>query len=327
MRQARRVSRTASSILVAAGLAWAAPREADATWSIIIVDTRTGEIAIGSATCLSGFDLELNASIVVPGIGAAAAQSFVDQTGQNRVFIHDRMLRATHPADIIKDLAGFDSGHQTRQYGIVDLRENGRAVTFTGTQAGQYRGGRTGRVVGAGPTGGDLVYAVQGNVLTGAPVIDAAVAAIESEPGDVPEKLMRAMEEAMRLGGDGRCSCSQGNPTGCGAPPPNFVRTAYIGYMIVSRDGDRRGCNGLYRLSGTSPSSIVAVDLNRDGAPDLVTCNQASATISVLFNTIASGWATYGLPMLFPVGTSPRDIIAADFTGDTFPDIATANFN
>src|SRR5690606_15024565 len=116
----------------AAALALASPSAADATWSIIIVDTRTGEIAIGSATCLAGFDLQMNASIVVPGIGAAAAQSFVDQTGANRVFLHDQMLLGTPPADIITRLAGFDPDHQTRQYGIVDLRDNGRAATFTG---------------------------------------------------------------------------------------------------------------------------------------------------------------------------------------------------
>jgi len=42
-----------------------------ATWSIILIDTRTGEIAIASATCLVGFDLPLNASVVVVGYGAA----------------------------------------------------------------------------------------------------------------------------------------------------------------------------------------------------------------------------------------------------------------
>ncbi len=326
MRPSHRFARTARSLLVAAAICMA-PRASEATWSIIIVDTRTGEIAIGSATCLSGFDLELNASIVVPGIGAAAAQSFVDQSGLNRVFVHDHMLRGTSPDQIFNLLSFFDSGHQTRQYGIVDLRDGGRAGTFTGTGAGHYRGGRTGRVVGAGPTGGDLVYAVQGNVLTGAPVIDAAVAAIETGPGDVPERLMLSMEAAMRMGGDGRCSCSPGNPTGCGAPPDEFVRTAYIAYMIISRDGDRDGCNGLYRLNGSTPNAIVAADLNGDGAPELITCNQNSSSVTVLVNTIASGWATYLLPMNFPVGASPRDLVAADFNGDGFTDVATANFN
>jgi hypothetical protein len=321
----RPIRRLARALAAAAGVA-ACAASADATWSIIIVDTRTGEIAIGSATCLTGFDLQLNASIVVPGIGAAAAQSFVDQTGQNRVFIYDQMLRATPPSEIITRLAGFDSGHQTRQYGIVDLRDNGRAATFTGTGAGQYRGGVTGRLVGGGPTGGDLVYAVQGNVLTGAPVIDAAVAAIRNDPGDVPEKLMRAMEAAMRMGGDGRCSCNQGNPTGCGSPPDDFTRSAYIAYMVVSRAGDRPGCNGIYRLNGTGPGALVATDVNADGSPDLVLANQATSNVSVLWNTIASGWATFGLPMNYPVGTSPRDLVTADFDADTHPDLATANF-
>ena len=54
----------ARSIAVAAlaGLAGSA----SATWSILIVNTRTGEIAVGSATCLTGFDLEANTPVLVP---------------------------------------------------------------------------------------------------------------------------------------------------------------------------------------------------------------------------------------------------------------------
>ena len=40
-----------------------------ATWSILIVDTKTGEIAIGIATCLAGFDLRPDTVVVIPGVG------------------------------------------------------------------------------------------------------------------------------------------------------------------------------------------------------------------------------------------------------------------
>ena len=63
----------------------------NATWSIILIDTRTGEIAIGSATCLVGFDLQNAASVVVVGRGAAAAQCYVDDTGVNRMLIFARL--------------------------------------------------------------------------------------------------------------------------------------------------------------------------------------------------------------------------------------------
>ncbi|MCA8971640.1 MAG: DUF1028 domain-containing protein [Planctomycetes bacterium] len=205
-----------------------------ATWSIVLVDTRTKEVAIGSATCLTGLDLRVLTPILVVGKGGGAAQSFVDSTGRNRLLIFNEFQKGTAPATILQLLANQDSGHQTRQYGIVDTQ--GRAVTFTGTGAGAWAGGKTGQV-------GTIVYAVQGNVLTGAPVVDRAVQAIQNSTGDLATRLMVAMEAAYSMGGDGRCSCG-GNPTGCGSPPPSFTKSAHIGYMLIARLGDTDGtCN------------------------------------------------------------------------------------
>ena len=106
---------------------------AQATWSILLVDTRTGEIALGSATCLTGFDLRANTPVIVTGVGAATAQSFVDSSGRNRVRIRDGLALGLTPAEILADLSTFDPGHQTRQYGIVDT--TGLAGTFSGTEA------------------------------------------------------------------------------------------------------------------------------------------------------------------------------------------------
>ena len=214
-------------------LSLAAPR-LDATWSIVIVDTRTKEVAIGSATCLTGLDLRVLTPILVVGKGGATAQSFVDATGRNRVLVFGEFQKDTAPDRILQLLAAQDSGHQTRQYGMVDTA--GRALTFSGTGAGAWAGGKTGVI-------GDLVYAVQGNVLTGAPVVDRAVDAIRNSSGDVATRLMLAMEAAYAMGGDGRCSCG-GNPTGCGSPPPSFNKSAHIGYMLIARIGDTDGaCN------------------------------------------------------------------------------------
>ena len=47
-------------------------RPLSATWSIILINVRTGEIAIGSATCVAGFDLQSLLPIVMPGVGAGA---------------------------------------------------------------------------------------------------------------------------------------------------------------------------------------------------------------------------------------------------------------
>src|SRR5260221_2230668 len=91
---------------------------ASATWSIIIVNTRTGEIAVGCATCLEGFNLETFVPVVVPGVGAACAQSSIDQSGANRVRIWNLLHEGADPQLILQRLQAHDNQHQSRQYGI-----------------------------------------------------------------------------------------------------------------------------------------------------------------------------------------------------------------
>jgi hypothetical protein len=69
-------------------------------------------------------------------------------------------------------------------------------------------------------------------------VVDEAVAAIIATDGSLTDKLMAAMEAARAMGGDGRCSCSPSNPTGCGSPPASFEKSAHVGFMALIRAGD-----------------------------------------------------------------------------------------
>lgn len=199
-----------------------------ATWSILILNLTTGEVAIGIATCLTSFDLRPATVVVVPGIGVAAAQSFVGPLAL-RQLIRRELLAGTPAQQILAQLAAADTGHQGRQYGIAGFASG--TITFTGTGAGAWAGGLTGQI-------NEFVYTVQGNVLAGAAVNLAAEQAIRNTQGPIGDKLMAAMEAARAAGGDGRCSCSSGNPTGCGAPPPNFTKSSHIGLMIVSRPSD-----------------------------------------------------------------------------------------
>jgi hypothetical protein len=218
-------------IATAASLAWG-PLHAIATWSIVMVDVQTREVAVGSATCLTGFDLQAGLAVAIVDVGGGAAQSAVDVSGQNRLRIHDELLAGTPPNTILELLDAQDNQHQLRQYGIVDVL--GRSATFTGSGAGAWAGGVIGQV-------GSIHYAVQGNVLTGSPVVEMAEAAILATAGDLPAKLMAAMEAARAMGGDGRCSCQAGDPTACGAPPATFTKTAHVGFVIVARTGDTDG--------------------------------------------------------------------------------------
>ncbi len=204
------------------------PDGAQATWSIVIADSNTREVAVGTVTCLDAFDLLAIVPVVVVGKGAAAVQSAGDFNGIRRPIIFEQFTLGTDPEQILDMLAGI-SGHQQRQYGIADTQ--GRAVTFSGTANAQWAGG----VIG---WHGSMVYAIQGNILTGDCVVPAIEEAVLNTDGDVPARLMAGMEAARQAGGDGRCSCSQGNPTGCGCPPADFTKSGHIGGMVVARIGD-----------------------------------------------------------------------------------------
>ena len=228
----RTLRRLALTSLAVTGLAGAAR----ATWSIILVDRSTGEVAIGCATCLENFDLELWVPVMKVGLGGGCSQSAIDTTGDIRRAIWDGLDNGDAPVDILKTIMGFDGNFYSRQIGIVDMQ--GRAQTYTGGGCGSWAGGVKGRQ-------NKLTYAIQGNVLAGGCVITDAESAVLNTSGDLAEKLMAAMEAAQADGGDGRCSCSPVAPDSCGCPPSGFDPTknkaAHCAFMMVARIGDVDG--------------------------------------------------------------------------------------
>ena len=233
---------------------------ASATWTVVLVNSETREVIICSATCLADFDLQVGLPVVRVGEGAAAAQSFVDQTGQNRLLIWNEFIADTPPKQMIQKLAASDGQHQTRQYVIADWDHS--PAGFTGQAAGPAKKLELG-------VDGPWRYSIAGNVLTAQSVIFEAEAALLATEGDGMQKVLAAMEAARALGGDGRCSCALFNPTSCGAPPAGgFTKTAHTGFLIVSRLGDVDGtcnasvgcANGDYFLDINVIGSIPDVD-------------------------------------------------------------------
>lgn len=269
---------TVRRAIVAALVFLMAAAQALATWSIIIVDTATGEVAIGQATCLANFNLQTASAVVFVGKGAGCAQSFVDTTGANRVAMFNGFNNSVGLQQILNQLIAQDPSFQFRQYGMVSLYDNGSALTFTGTNCGAFAGGVTGQI-------GTLKFAIQGNVLTGLPVITSAEQAVLTTPGDVGRKLMAAMRAAQLKGGDGRCSCSPSNPTGCGSPPPSFTKSCHTAYMLIARIGDTNGtCNQPQGCANGQYYMNLNV-IGGTGGPDPVT------TLNSQFNTFRTGWA------------------------------------
>jgi hypothetical protein len=277
------------AVAVASAPAWG-------TWSIVMFDSRTREVAVGSATCVSGSDLRARTPVVVAGVGGATTQSLVEPNNFNRTLLRDRMVEGMDPEQILGVLSQYDTSHQRRQYGIVDAA--GRAATFSGSQTGGWAGGQTGSVsyVRDGQVG-VITYAVQGNLLTGAPVVQAAVDVIRTFDGDMPARLMAAMEAAKSMGGDGRCSCDIDNAEACGSPPALFTQSALIGYVIVARLGDRDRCGPVYGVG-----SIADIDVGRlddDALPDVVVADAFSKRLLTYRNLwrVGRGATVFGLPV------------------------------
>jgi len=201
---------------------------ARATWSIVVVDRRTGEVAVGAATCIQRINLLSGLPTLVPGVGAGVIQASGDSSDLLAMTAGFRM--GLSPADILVLVQAAEPSVAQLQTGIVALYP-GAPVTFTGRTVGRAKAGVVGEV-------GDLAYAIQGNVLAGVEVVSAAEAALLAARGDLSQKLMAAMVAARELGGDGRCSCDFGRPDRCGAPPASFEKSAHVGFVVVARIGD-----------------------------------------------------------------------------------------
>ncbi len=153
------------------------------TWSIVIADADTREVAVGTVTCLNQLDLLALVPVVVVGKGGAAVQSRGDFDGIRRPIIFEHLMMGTPPDEIFAILENVE-GHEGRQYGITDTQ--GRKITFSRSSNGPWAGG----VIGSQCS---MHYAIQGNVLTGQCVVDAIEQAVRNTEGDIAAKLMATL--------------------------------------------------------------------------------------------------------------------------------------
>lgn len=218
-------------------LASASP--AFATWSVIAVDQKTGQVVISSATCVpqasfANFPakglMDVQA-IVVPGKGVAAAQAGVDRTRANQKLIVAEIEKGTEPRQII-DLLKADASIESRQFGIVDLQ--GRMAGFSGQKNNATSLDRQDRVPGT-----DIYFSIQGNILMSDEVVTAAVETFKQARGSLADRVMAAMETADARGGDKRCTCET---------PPKVAaacdaKTAHVAYLLAADRTDPSGAS------------------------------------------------------------------------------------
>jgi len=76
----------------------------------------------------------------------------------------------------------------------------------------------------------------------------------------------------------------------------------------------------------TTPDGIYTIDYNNDGKLDIVTANASGNSVCAF---TGNGNGTFATAITFTLtgASAPRSVIAADFNGDTKPDLAIANSN
>ncbi|MEO0585878.1 MAG: DUF1028 domain-containing protein [Bacteroidota bacterium] len=170
------------------------------TFSIVAVDTTTGEVGSAGASCVDlnsfpGFEDDFLGELF-PGVGAINTQAFY--LGANQAGARNRMNLGDTPAQIIQWLIqnDFSGNPELRQYGIAAIVDGQpQAAGYTGSGTDDYKNHVT------GPN-----YSIQGNILLGQEILDSMEARFLRAEGDLACRLMAALQGANVVGADTRCT-------------------------------------------------------------------------------------------------------------------------
>ena len=105
--------------------------------------------------------------------------------------------------------------------------------------------------------------------------------------------------------------------------------SADAGFVVFLGNGDGSFAEPAHYPAGPVPNSAVAADLNGDGNMDIAivdVCGPANCQtgqVSVLLGSATGAFVPGGV---FPVGTSPRTMVAADFNIDGRQDLVVSNY-
>jgi uncharacterized Ntn-hydrolase superfamily protein len=240
------------------------------TFSIVAVDSITGEVGSAGASCVDMANFPLLETDFLgelfPGVGAINTQSYYDATNQLNARL--RMLAGDTPQQIIDYLVANDVGGNPtiRQYGIAAL-VNGvpQAAAYTGVNCLEYKGHLTGRY-----------YSIQGNILLGRQVLDSMEARFLRAEGDLACRLMAAMQGAKIVGADTRCT-----PFGTSslfaflkvAQPTDTIIAPSFRISVKTTSSQRfepiDSLQKLFNAIRLCPGVTMGVDKKNDAAPTL----------------------------------------------------------
>ena len=198
-----------------------------ATFSIVAVDTNTGEVGSAGGSCIAG---SIIISDIHPGVGAIHTQSYWMAANQN--YAASLMEQGFSPEEIILFLEENDvqNNPTIRQYGVVDLYSGNnygmlyeyecneiegavwdgnqnsgefgectdstisRSASFTGSNCSNWKGHING-----------IDYAIQGNILLSEDILAGIEQGFLNTNGPLDKKIMAALHGAKVPGADTRC--------------------------------------------------------------------------------------------------------------------------
>ncbi len=168
-----------------------------ATFSICAVDTVTQRVGSAGASCIGAPQIPqgcLILSDVHPGVGVVHTQASYLEGNQD--LARGYMNQGDSPQEIVDKVVDNDvqGNPGPRQYGVVDLVDNGRSAGYSGSGCQDYKG----HILGKN-------YAIQGNILLGKEIIDSIESRFLETEGTLADKLMAALQGAKVIGADTRC--------------------------------------------------------------------------------------------------------------------------
>jgi uncharacterized Ntn-hydrolase superfamily protein len=158
------------------------------TFSIAAADPKTGEV--GCAVQSKYFAIGAVTPWVRAGVGAVATQAMgvVARNGERALAA---LAEHADPSEALDRALARDAHPELRQLGAVAA--DGRAAAYTGASCIEWAG----HLIEPG-------FAIQGNMLVSSEVIQAMRLAFIETRGELPERLLAALEAGQARGGDRR---------------------------------------------------------------------------------------------------------------------------
>lgn len=159
----------------------------DNTFSIVARDPATG--AVGGAVSTARLAVGNRVLQVAFGVGGVASQANTNPMLASEAL--DRLRRGATAREALDAALQADEKREERQLSVISVQ--GTQAAFTGTKPDDFKGHILGK---------DVVVA--GNILVGRETLEAMVAAFESTPGPLADRIMSALEAGQKAGGDRR---------------------------------------------------------------------------------------------------------------------------